>query len=374
MKFFAELVLLDSGATHHVTNNRSLFRGFQPVDISLSVATAVKYPVVGVGTDGGKMVLKKTLYCPAIAGTVLSIGRFQRCDGRIDFVRGVFQLIQDGVTYYSQPCKDRWYLLILPSPSCHAITHSAATSELFHQRFAHFSLGVLEKMRRLKAAKGLPVDPLPLASRLCESCSFAKSTHKPFACKSRDLVKAPGDVIVVDLVGPFPQSVQKHLYGLVIQDHFLSLVAFIPLRAKSKAVKEILGWLKTFAVLSGHQVKRLTSDNAGEFLSCVFKEGLQHLGITHETTVLYEHHQNGKVERVIRTLSETARAIILGKNVEVALWPWDFRHAAWVFNRILHANSDQTPWEIVTGMKPNISILRFLVVRLMSMIICTKRI
>ncbi|MBW0537913.1 hypothetical protein O181_077628 [Austropuccinia psidii MF-1] len=210
----------------------------------------------------------------------------------------------------------------------------------------------------LKAAKGLPIDPLPLADHLCESCSFAKSTHKPFACESCDLVKAPGDVIVVDLVGPFPQLVQKHLYGLVIQDHFSSLVAFIPLWAKSEAVKEILGWLKTFTVLSGHQVKHLRSDNAVEFLSNLFKEGLRHLEITHETTVPYENHQNGNVERVIRTLSETARAIMLGKHVEVALWPWAFQHAAWVFNQILHANSDQTPWEIVTRMKPNISILR----------------
>ncbi|MBW0518726.1 hypothetical protein O181_058441 [Austropuccinia psidii MF-1] len=122
----------------------------------------------------------------------------------------------------------------------------------------------------LKAAKGFPVDPFPLPDHFCKSFSFANSTHKPFAYKRRALVNAPGEVIVVDLVGPFPPTIQKHLYGLVIQNHFSSLVAFIPLLSKIEAVKEVLGWLKTFMVLSVHQVKRLRSDKAGEFVSNVF--------------------------------------------------------------------------------------------------------
>ncbi|MBW0506956.1 hypothetical protein O181_046671 [Austropuccinia psidii MF-1] len=151
MKVFAELVLLDSGATHHVTNNGALFVDFQPINISLSVATAARYPVVGVGTvvfgvDGGKITLRKTLYCLAIAGTVLSVGRFQRCDGKVTFTRGVFQLIQDGVTYYSRLHKDQWFVEIIKSPTFHAIRALAVKSNLLHQRFAHFSLGVLARM------------------------------------------------------------------------------------------------------------------------------------------------------------------------------------------------------------------------------------
>ncbi|MBW0485652.1 hypothetical protein O181_025367 [Austropuccinia psidii MF-1] len=177
-------------------------------------------------------------------------------------------------------------------------------------------------------------------------------------CESRELVKVPGDVIVVDLVGPFPPSIQKHLYGLVIQDHFSLLIAFIPLQSKGEAVKEVLNWLKGFTALSGHKVKRLRSDNAGEFVSNIFNKGLRQLAIIHETSIPYEHHQNGKVEQANRTLSETARAIMLDKKVEIALWPWAFRNAAWVFNRILHAGCDRMPWELVTGLKPNVAILR----------------
>ncbi|MBW0506957.1 hypothetical protein O181_046672 [Austropuccinia psidii MF-1] len=177
-------------------------------------------------------------------------------------------------------------------------------------------------------------------------------------CESRELVKAPGDLIVVDLVGPFPPSIQKHLYGLVIQDHFSSLVAFIPLQTKGEAVREVLNWLKRFTVLSGHRVQRLRLDNAGEFVSNVFKEGLRQLAVIHETSMPYKHHQNGKVERENGTLSEAERAIMLDKKVKVALWPWAFWHAACVFNQILHAGCDWMPWELVTGLKPNVAILR----------------
>ncbi|MBW0463034.1 hypothetical protein O181_002749 [Austropuccinia psidii MF-1] len=125
-----------------------------------------------------------------------------------------------------------------------------------------------------------------------------------------------------------------------------------------EAVKEILNWLKGFTALSGHKVKRLRSDNAGEFVSNVFNDGLRQLAIIHEMSIPYEHHQNGNVERANRTLSKTVRAIMLDKKVEVALWPWAFRHAVWVFNQILHAGCDQTPWELVTGLKPNVAVLR----------------
>ncbi|MBW0534724.1 hypothetical protein O181_074439 [Austropuccinia psidii MF-1] len=363
MKVFAELVLLDSGTTHHVTSNQSLFRDFRPINISLSVATAAKYPVVGVGTavfgvKGGTIILRRTLFCPDISGTVLSLGRFQRCDGGMKFVDGIFQLIQDDVIYDSKPLIDRWYIEMVPRPSCSAMKTCLFDPNLLHQRFVHFSLRMIARMQKLDAVKGLPSKPWPLVNWLCESCSFAKSTHRPFECESRGIVNAPGDVIVIDLVGPFPISVQRHLYGLVIQDHYSSLVSFVPLRSKGEATKAVLGWLRSFDVLSGHKVKRVRSDNAGEFTSNAFEDGLLDLGITHERTIPYEHHHNGKVERVNRTFSEAARAIMLEKNVDIGLWPWAFRHVAWVFNRKLHADFVQTPWELVTGNKPNVSILR----------------
>ncbi|MBW0481707.1 hypothetical protein O181_021422 [Austropuccinia psidii MF-1] len=186
-------------------------------------------------------------------------------------------------------------------------------------------------MQKFDVVKGFPSKPWPSINRLCESCSFAKSTHWPFKCESRDIVKAPGDVIVIDLVGPFPISVQQHLYGLVIQDHYSSLVSFIPLRSKGNATKAVLGWLRSFNVLSGHQVKRFMSDNDGEFTSDTFEDGLLHLGITHEKAILYENHHNGKVERVNQTLSEASREIMLEKNFDLGLWPWAFRHVACVF-------------------------------------------
>ncbi|MBW0547068.1 hypothetical protein O181_086783 [Austropuccinia psidii MF-1] len=44
------LVLLDSGATHHVTRNQSIFLTYQPVNLSLSVVTVDMHKVKGMGT------------------------------------------------------------------------------------------------------------------------------------------------------------------------------------------------------------------------------------------------------------------------------------------------------------------------------------
>ncbi|MBW0506607.1 hypothetical protein O181_046322 [Austropuccinia psidii MF-1] len=106
-----------------------------------------------------------------------------------------------------------------------------------------------------------------------------------------------GNVISIDLMGPFPQSIDKFNYGMVIQDSFSSLVVFMPLNLKSNAAKHVIGWIKQFRNIIGKSVKRIRTDNGGEFNSTIMANVFSEMGIIHERTMPYEHHQNGKVER-----------------------------------------------------------------------------
>jgi hypothetical protein len=74
-------VLVDSGATNHVTSHRSLFINFTSANSSLRVASEERISVDGVGTiniptQHGIITLSNVLYCPGIKGTVLSVGYF----------------------------------------------------------------------------------------------------------------------------------------------------------------------------------------------------------------------------------------------------------------------------------------------------------
>ncbi|MBW0491160.1 hypothetical protein O181_030875 [Austropuccinia psidii MF-1] len=74
--------------------------------------------------------------------------------------------------------------------------------------------------------------------------------------------------------------------------------------------------------------------------------------------ILYEHHQNGKVKQKNRTLAKAARSMMIRANLPPTFWKYALRHAAWVFNRVLHANQDITPYEAVIKQKPSLSLLR----------------
>ncbi|MBW0489545.1 hypothetical protein O181_029260 [Austropuccinia psidii MF-1] len=72
----------------------------------------------------------------------------------------------------------------------------------------------------------------------------------------------------------------------------------------------------------------------------------------------YEHHQNGRIERTNRTVSEMARTMLIASNLPSYLWPWAFRHAAWIYNRTLHADSEKTPFELLGNRRPSLEMLR----------------
>ncbi|MBW0511479.1 hypothetical protein O181_051194 [Austropuccinia psidii MF-1] len=123
------------------------------------------------------------------------------------------------------------------------------------------------------------------------------------------LLHVPGDMVVTDLIGLFPVSMDKKVYALLVQDHYSSLATFYPLKAKSEAANFVIEWIKKFNNLTKYTVKRLRSDNGGEFLFQLLKEYLESKGIIYERTILYEHHQAGKIERMNRTIAKAARSI-----------------------------------------------------------------
>ena len=73
-----------------------------------------------------------------------------------------------------------------------------------------------------------------------------------------------------------------------------------------KTKGEAFDKFKNFQALVENQqnkkIKRIRSDNRGEFTSKKFKQHLQDCGIQHKTTVPYTPQQNGVSERSNRTI------------------------------------------------------------------------
>ncbi|MBW0538940.1 hypothetical protein O181_078655 [Austropuccinia psidii MF-1] len=361
----SKLVLIDSGATHHVAGNRLFFITYKKINLELSVATTAKHPVVGIGTiklytPDGDLYLHDALHCEEVPGLVISLGRFNERDGQIKFRNGVFSLRQHTTCCNSVILNNRWFLNTISNPCCNEIIlpQKNIMPTLIHDRLAHISMRTVRRMKKLACVEGLPSDVDLRDIPHCRSCTLAKSRHTPIMPASRQIACVPGDVIVVDLMGPFPLSVDKFLYAMIIQDHFSSLVAFIPLKAKSDAAKHLRDWLVQFASIAHTTIKRVRTDNGGEFNSSFLSSFFKEKGIIHEKTIPYEHHQNGKVERTNRTLAEAERSMMIHANLPPIFWTYALRHAAWVFNRVLHNTNVTTPYEAVIKRKPSLTLLR----------------
>ncbi|MBW0589603.1 hypothetical protein O181_129318 [Austropuccinia psidii MF-1] len=212
-------------------------------------------------------------------------------------------------------------------------------------------------MSKFNAVTGLTALP-SIALDICHPCSISKSQHRPLKTPSRNLVRQPGDVVLADLIGPLLEGVGTAKYALLIQDSFSSLTAVVPLRNKSEAKSQLKAWILRFNNSTDYHVKCLQTNNGLEFKNDFLDAFTSANGIVREYLIRYEHHQNGQIELTNRTIGEMAQKCLLEANLLAHLWPYAFKHAVWIFNRVLHLRDTKTPYELVSGLKPSLLPLR----------------
>ena len=83
------------------------------------------------------------------------------------------------------------------------------------------------------------------------------------------------------------------------------------------------------------KMKRIRSDNGGEFISYQFKSLLRKHAIKHETSAPYSPHQNGTVERAWpwRSLFSMARCLLLEAKLPRHLWTYAVMASVYIQNR-----------------------------------------
>ncbi|POM77419.1 Integrase catalytic core protein [Phytophthora palmivora] len=147
-------------------------------------------------------------------------------------------------------------------------------------------------------------------------------------------------------------------YVVTFTDDYSRRVTVYFMKAKS----DVLSKFKIFKVAlenaTGHRVKRLRSDNGGEYTGRQSKGYLNHCGIKHEKTVPYKPQQNGLSERMNRSLVEMARCMLYHESVDKKWWAEAVNTAAWNINRIPNLVTIKTPYEIVYKTKPQLQNLK----------------
>jgi transposase InsO family protein len=117
------------------------------------------------------------------------------------------------------------------------------------------------------------------------------------------------------------------------------------------------------------KIKKVRSDNGTELKNTGVEEFLGEEGIKHEFSVPYTPQQNGVVERKNRTLIEAARIMLDDYKTRDNFWAEAVNTACHAINHLyLHKIYKKTAYELLTGNKPKVNYLGFLVVNALFLI------
>jgi hypothetical protein len=99
----------------------------------------------------------------------------------------------------------------------------------------------------------------------------------------------------------------------------------------------------------------IRSDNGSEFKNYTLNEFLAEEGICHQYSAAYTPQQNGAAERKNHTLMDAARTMMAEFKSPYNFWAEAISTACHATNRLyLRKGLNKTPYEILTGNKPNI--------------------
>jgi hypothetical protein len=183
-------------------------------------------------------------------------------------------------------------------------------------------------------------------------------TNKSFPA-SNVRATEPFELIHSDLK-MFPiESYHKFRYAIVFYDDYTSHAWTINLRTKDAALPATRHFLAMVETKYQKRVRGWMSDAGGEYTSKAFVAMMKDKGIQINQSVPHAHQQNGRAERIIRTLTEKAESMRLQACLPQSWWEFALDHATHVYNRTPMRRLEwRTPTEWLNKERPTVEHLR----------------
>ena len=194
----------------------------------------------------------------------------------------------------------------------------------------------------------------------CESCTEGKHHRSQFPTSGAKRSEEVLGLVHTDVCGKINvKSLSGGEYFLTFIDDKTRYVWVYILKRKDQVFEKFREWKALVENSIGQKLKALRSDNGGEYTSIEFEKYLKTEGVRHELTVPKTPEQNGVSERMNRTLVESVRSMLSDAKLPHSYWAEALSTAAYVRNRSpTKAVQDMTPFEALTGEKPDVKHLR----------------
>ncbi|CAM4822352.1 unnamed protein product [Rotaria magnacalcarata] len=181
----------------------------------------------------------------------------------------------------------------------------------------------------------------------CQLCQQFKYNNAPTASPMQlHSVNEPWHTIGMDIMGPLPTTARQKRFLLVIMDYFTRWIELFPLNSiTSIDITNIL----TNEIFSRYGLpKHIVSDNGPQFISNLFKNFCNALGIKQYLTVNY-HPQSNMTERVNRTLK---LLIPIYPQQQPTSWDKEIQKLAYAIRTAVNEITDEIPAFMMLGRDP----------------------
>lgn len=231
------------------------------------------------------------------------------------------------------------------------------TAMNWHRKLAHVNYQYLLRMKK-DPQYGIEFDDDDHEIAKCEVCAKGKQCRTPFS-KSETKSTEPLQLIHSDLMENKKPSYGGARYLLTFVDDFSRKVFVYFLKNKSEVFDTFIGFKNTIENQTGLKIKKMRTDNGGEYISKEFEAYCRVIGIERDLTIPDTPEQNGVAERMNRTLTEKARCLMFDADLDKQCWAEACHMAAYIRNRTPSSSLNfKSPQEVWTGESVNLSKLK----------------
>jgi hypothetical protein len=194
------------------------------------------------------------------------------------------------------------------------LTHADESSRIWHERFEHLNFRYMQPLKKKILVDGI-LD-IHFSKGVCEGCVLGKHPQEKFNKGKYHRAYTPLDLILSDLMDPFPHpSISKVRFVLIFVDDFSRFTWIYFLRKKSKLFQHLKDFKAMVETQSGNKIKVFRTNKGGEYVNHDIHNIFHEAGIPLQHTFPYTPQQNIVVERKNISLKEMASCMLHAKSL-----------------------------------------------------------
>jgi hypothetical protein len=343
--------LVDGGATSHIVNDLDLLHDVKECDVTFAhimgdVRASHKGKFRGTTLDGRRIVLQEVYYIPSARANLLSVKNYSVLVGAGTLTLqvgdqsftcptnssglGTFTLVPARVPDVTRGLDDERE----PAPAT-TLLLSNADRKLTYAEFHHLYGHVADET--LQHIPGCPTRPADFQCSPCLACKLHRASRPARDTRAGEVLER----LHADIVGPItPPGLNNEKYALIVTDECSALRTGSCLRTRAEAgpaSAQIVGDLQR---QTGKLARFWRTDGAPELSTAQLRRL-----VTVEQSAPYTAQQNGLAERSNGIVIPLSRVLLHASGLPVYLWPWAFRHAIFILNRVLNLSREAIPMD-----------------------------